>query len=85
MRNQYYTILVGKPEDNRLLGIPKRGWKNNIKMVLGTMVCQDVDRINRPQDMGPGDPGFRKRLRISDWPSIPVASQGGLFCYYFYQ
>jgi hypothetical protein len=29
-----YTILVGKPEGNRPLGIPRRKWLDNIKMVF---------------------------------------------------
>jgi hypothetical protein len=31
MRNAY-RILVGKPEGKRLLGRPRRKWKDNIKM-----------------------------------------------------
>ena len=27
-----YTVLVGKPEVKRLLGIPRCKWKDNIKM-----------------------------------------------------
>jgi hypothetical protein len=30
-----YTILVGKPEENRPLGRPRRKWVDNIKMDLG--------------------------------------------------
>jgi hypothetical protein len=33
MRNEY-TILVGKPEGNRPLGRPRRGWEDNIKLDL---------------------------------------------------
>jgi hypothetical protein len=29
-----YRILVGKPEGDRPLGIPRRRWDNNIKMDL---------------------------------------------------
>jgi hypothetical protein len=29
-----YRFLVGKPEDKRPLGIPRRRWKDNIKMDL---------------------------------------------------
>jgi hypothetical protein len=29
-----YGALVGKPEGRRLLGRPKRSWKDNIKMYL---------------------------------------------------
>jgi hypothetical protein len=29
-----YGVLVGKPEENRPLGRPRRGWEDNIKMDL---------------------------------------------------
>jgi hypothetical protein len=29
-----YSILVGKPEGKRSLGIPRRKWKDNIKLIL---------------------------------------------------
>jgi hypothetical protein len=29
-----YRVLVGRPEGERPLGIPKRKWENNIKMYL---------------------------------------------------
>ena len=29
-----YRVLVGKPEGKRLLGRPRRRWKDNIKMDL---------------------------------------------------
>jgi hypothetical protein len=29
-----YRFLVGRPEGKRLLGRPRRGWKDNIKMDL---------------------------------------------------
>jgi hypothetical protein len=35
-RNEYRT-LVGKPEDKRPLGRPRRRWVNNIKMDLGVV------------------------------------------------
>jgi hypothetical protein len=28
-------VLIGKPEGKRLLGMPRRGWVNNIKMDVG--------------------------------------------------
>jgi hypothetical protein len=30
-----YRILLGKPEEKRLLGRPKRRWVDNIKMDVG--------------------------------------------------
>jgi hypothetical protein len=37
-----YNILVGRPEGRRPLGRPRRGWKDNIKMV-GEIGFGDVD------------------------------------------
>jgi hypothetical protein len=31
-RRSVHTVLVGKPEGKKLLGRPKRRWKDNIKM-----------------------------------------------------
>jgi hypothetical protein len=33
-RRKAYRILVGKPEGRRPLGIPRRGWVDNIKLDL---------------------------------------------------
>jgi hypothetical protein len=33
-RRSTYRILVGKPEENRALGRPRRRWVDNIKMYL---------------------------------------------------
>ena len=33
-RGGVYRVLVGKPEGKRLLGRPRRRWKDNIKMNL---------------------------------------------------
>jgi hypothetical protein len=32
-----YRVLVGRPERKRLLGGPRRKWKDNIKMYLTEM------------------------------------------------
>jgi hypothetical protein len=45
-----YTILMGKPERQRLLGRPRRGWDNNIKMDLQEVGCVGMDWIELPQD-----------------------------------
>ena len=34
-----YRVLVGKPEEKRPLGCPRRRWENNIKMDLQEVVC----------------------------------------------
>jgi hypothetical protein len=45
-----YNILVGKPEERRPLGRPRRRWEDNIKMDLREIVFGDVDWINFAQD-----------------------------------
>jgi hypothetical protein len=44
-----YRILVGKPEEKRPLGRPRRRWVDNIKMDLRE-VGWDVDWIDLAQD-----------------------------------
>jgi hypothetical protein len=39
MRNAY-KLLVRKPERKRLVGIPRRRWKNNIKMDLQDIILE---------------------------------------------
>jgi hypothetical protein len=46
-----YTFLVGKPEGNRPLEIPRRRWVDNIRMDLGEVGWGDVDWIGLTQDM----------------------------------
>jgi hypothetical protein len=48
-RNAYW-LLVGKPEGKRLLGRPRRGWVDNIRMDLGEVGWGDVDWIGLAQD-----------------------------------
>jgi hypothetical protein len=31
-RRDAYRVLVGRPEEKRLLGIPRRGWEDNTKV-----------------------------------------------------
>jgi hypothetical protein len=45
-----YRILVGKPEGNRPLGRPRRGWVDNIKMELSEIGWDGVDWIDVAQD-----------------------------------
>jgi hypothetical protein len=47
-RNTYR--LVGKPEEKRPLGRPRRRWVDNIRMDLGEMGWGDVDWIGLAQD-----------------------------------
>jgi hypothetical protein len=45
-----YRILVGKLEGKRLLGRPRRGWEDNIRMDLREMGCGGMDWIDITQD-----------------------------------
>ena len=49
-RRGVYRILVGKPEGNRPLGRPRRGWEDNIKMDLQEVKCGGMDWIELAQD-----------------------------------
>ena len=44
-RRGVYRVLVGKPKVKRPLGILRRRWKDNIKMVLQEVGCGDLDWI----------------------------------------
>jgi hypothetical protein len=45
-----YNILVGRPEEMRPLGRPRRRWEDNIKMDLREIGFRDVDWIHWAQD-----------------------------------
>jgi hypothetical protein len=45
-----YRILVGKPEEKRPLGRPRRGWVDNIKMDLREIGWDGGDWIDLVQD-----------------------------------
>jgi hypothetical protein len=45
-----YNILVGRPEGRRLLGRPRRRWKDNIMMGRRKIGFGDVDWIHLAQD-----------------------------------
>ena len=38
-----YRVLVGKPEEKRLLGRPRRRWEDKIKMDLREVGCRGID------------------------------------------
>jgi hypothetical protein len=44
------TILVGEPEGNTPLGIPRRRWEDNIKMYLTEVGWGRMDWSDRAQD-----------------------------------
>jgi hypothetical protein len=45
-----YRILVGKPEEKRRLGRPRRRWVDNIEMGLREIGWDRMDWIDRAQD-----------------------------------
>jgi len=45
-----YRVLVGKPEEKRPLGRPRRRWEDNIKMDLKNVGFGGVDWIGLAQD-----------------------------------
>jgi hypothetical protein len=45
-----YRVLVGKPEGNRPLRIPRLRWEDNIRMDLKEVGCGDIDWIGLAQD-----------------------------------
>jgi hypothetical protein len=45
-----YRVLVGKPEGERPLGIPRHRWEENIKMHLQQVECGGMDWIEMAQD-----------------------------------
>jgi hypothetical protein len=45
-----YRGLVGKPEEMRRLGRPRRRWEDNIKMDLYEMRCGDMNWFELAQD-----------------------------------
>jgi hypothetical protein len=45
-----YRALVGKPEERRPLGRPRRRWEDNIKMDLREVGWGGMDWINLTQD-----------------------------------
>jgi len=49
-RRGVYRVLVGKPEEQRPLGRPRRVWEDNIKMDLQEVGCGGVDWIELAHD-----------------------------------
>jgi hypothetical protein len=49
MRN-VYKILVGRPEGKGPLGRPRRKWEDSIRMDLGKIGWEGVDRMHLAQD-----------------------------------
>jgi hypothetical protein len=61
-----YRILVGKPEGNRPLGRPRRGWVDNIRMDNRGMGWDGMGWIDLAQNKEHGNepPGSIKCLEI---------------------
>jgi hypothetical protein len=49
-RRGEYRVLVGKPEEKRPLGRPRRRCEDNIKMDLQEVECGGMDWIKMAQD-----------------------------------
>ena len=49
-RRSVYRVLVGKLEEKRLLGRPRRRWEDNIKLELQEVGCGGMDWIELAQD-----------------------------------
>jgi hypothetical protein len=45
-----YRVLVGKPEEMRPLGRPRRRWEDKIRLDLQEVGCGDMDWIGLAQD-----------------------------------
>jgi hypothetical protein len=43
-------LLVGKPEEKKQLGRPRRGWEDNIKIDFREIGWGDMNRINLAKD-----------------------------------
>ena len=49
-RRGVYKDLVGKPEEERPLGRPRRRWEDNIKMDLQEVGCGGMNWVELAQD-----------------------------------
>jgi hypothetical protein len=49
-RRGVYRVLMGKPEENRPLGRPRRRWEDNIKIDLQEVRFGGMDWIELAQD-----------------------------------
>jgi hypothetical protein len=61
-----YRVLVGKHEEKRPLGKPRRRWEDNIKMNLQEVVCGIMDWVELSQD--------RQLAETCEWSIEPSGS-----------
>jgi hypothetical protein len=61
-----YRILVGKPEGNRPLRIPRRRWVDNIKIDLRATGWDGMDWIDLAQERG------QRRALVNTIMNLPV-------------
>ena len=71
-RRGVYRVLVGKPEGQRPLERPRRGWGDNIKMDLQDIKCGGVEWIELAQDRD------RWRALVSTVMNIRVPKMRGI-------
>jgi hypothetical protein len=50
MKLNAYRILVGNPEEKRLLGRPRRRWVDNVKIAIREIGWDGMDWIDLTQD-----------------------------------
>jgi hypothetical protein len=48
-RRENYKVLIGKPEEKRPLGRPRRRWEDGVRMDLGEIGLGGVDWIRLAQ------------------------------------
>ena len=53
-RKGVYRVLIGKPEEKRPLGTPRRRWVDNIRMDLQEEGCGGMEWIEMAQDNSNG-------------------------------
>ena len=49
-RRGVYRVLVGKSEEKRPIGRPRRRWEDNIKKDIQEVGCEGMDWIDLAQD-----------------------------------
>jgi hypothetical protein len=71
-----YRILVGKAEEKRLIGRPRRRWVENIKMDLREIGWSGIDKILLAQDKDQWRAFVKTVMNLSK--DILIRGRGGL-------